>query len=154
MQRQHLHMIYFWYARPVPDGMKLLPVDSEMADVVARTWKFNRPESAELIKAYVKTFPSLALVTNTGHHVGHMVGDSTNCMGMLYIQPEFRRRGFAKIIISNLAQLYFQHGANAYVIIERPDIPSLKLHTSIGFQIVSDIMLEFVVCHPRNSILS
>nr|KAG5691454.1 hypothetical protein BaRGS_017297 [Batillaria attramentaria] len=122
-----------------------------MVDTVNATWKFASKGSDMFIRAMVQQFPSAALLTESGQHVGHMVGEHYGPMGMLYVQPEFRGQGLAKVIVTNLAQKYFGLGEDAYVIVETTNEKSLKLHQSVGFKVVPDIMVAWLGCGPQNS---
>lgn len=121
---------------PLPDGMKLVKVTEEMADKINSTWKYADKGSDKFIRSLVRSFPSLALLSDRGQHIGHMVGRSPQSMGFLYVQPEFRGRGFGKIITSNLAQKYFDVADDVYMFVESTNLPSLKLHEAVGFQTV------------------
>jgi GNAT superfamily N-acetyltransferase len=120
----------------VPEGIKLSPVTREAAAIVNSTWKFSSPDSLVYINDRIRTLPSLMMTTSDGRHVGHMIGHGAAGMGVLYVFPEFRRKAYAKVIITHLAHKFFQMGYEAYVCVECDNEGSLNLHTSVGFQLV------------------
>ena len=131
------------FNRPVPEEVKMLPISEEHVTVVDTTWKFTTEGSDSYIKDLIQHHPSLILFTECGQHVGHMLGKGNGTLGMLYVQPQFRRKGYAKVIISQLAQKYFDKGEDVYVTIEEDNPNSINLHQSVGFKIVPDLKLMF-----------
>ncbi|XP_070192148.1 glycine N-acyltransferase-like protein 3 isoform X2 [Littorina saxatilis] len=147
--RQNLKQI------PVPEGMKISPVTEDVVDVVNSTWKFICEGSDLYIRDLVRHQPSVFLTMEDGQHVGHMLGNSYGAMGMLYIQPHFRRKGYAKVIVSQLAAKYFEEGCDVYVMIEEDNEKSINLHHSVGFKTVPNFKVAWMrtvpkTCEPRS----
>ncbi|XP_076452512.1 glycine N-acyltransferase-like protein 3 isoform X2 [Babylonia areolata] len=120
----------------VPDGIKIRSVSSADIKRMNSTWEYSFEGSDTYMQESVRHYPSVYLQTGSGHHVGHMVGTSYGTLGMLYVYPEFRRNGYAKVIVSQLAQKYFDRGEDAYVFVEENNLPSQRLHESLGFRSV------------------
>ena len=107
--------------------MKIQPVSEDYVHIVYSTWKFSGEHTEMFIRHLVEQHPSIVLTTDTGQHVGHLLGQSYGGMGMLYIQPEFRRKGYAKVIISQLMQKYLEMGEDVYMVIETDNSTSLNM---------------------------
>ena len=131
--------------------MKILPISEDFVRIVDSTWKFSEEGSEVFIRELLKRHPSVVLTTNSGQHVGHMMGQGFGAIGMLYVQQEFRRKGYAKVIVSQLAQKYFDEGEDAYVVIEKDNSASMNLHLSVGFKVVPDIQLAWMRYIPKCS---
>ena len=138
-----------FFNRPVPEGMKIQPISEDYVQIVDSTWKFSGENTEVFIRQLVEQHPSIVLTTDSGQHVGHMMGQSYGGMGMLYIQPEFRRKGYAKVIVSQLAQKYFDMGENAYVVIEADNSASINLHQSLNIKAVPNFQIAWMIYTPK-----
>jgi len=67
------------------------------------------------------------MTKDSGQHVGHLLGQSYGGMGMLYIQPEFRGKGYSKVISSQLMQKYLDTREDVYMVIQTDNSASLNL---------------------------
>ena len=139
----------FVFTRPVPDGMKISAISEEDVDVVNSTWKFSGVCTTEHIINQIEHFPSVLLKSDSGEHIGHMLGETSGTLGILYVHPSFRGKGYAKVIISQLAHQYFDMGEDVYVFIEESNPLSLNLHRSLGFKVVPDLQLSWFKCYPE-----
>ncbi|XP_076448554.1 glycine-N-acyltransferase-like protein 3 isoform X2 [Babylonia areolata] len=131
---------------PVPEGTKLRAATTADVSRIFSTWKFAGDRTDYLIQERVERYPSVYLETDTGHHVGHMLSTNYGTMGMLYVNPDFRRKGYAKVLISHMAQKFFDMGKDAHVFIEEDNSPSRKLHEGLGFWVVSGMKFVWVKC--------
>ena len=134
---------------PVPEGMKSSPIPDDYISIVDSTWKFTEEGTESVIRQLLEHHFSVVLTSDDGQHVGHMMGQSYGSMGQLYVHPQFRRKGYAKVIISQLAQMYFDKGEDAYVVIEDDNLPSINLHLSVGFKAVPDFKMAWMIYTPK-----
>ena len=139
----------FVFTRPVPDGVKISAISEEDVDVVNSTWKFSGAVTADFIRNQIMHSPSVILKSDSGEHIGHMLGETSGTIGILYVQPPFRGKGYAKVIISQLAHQYFDMGEDVYVFVEESNPVSLNLHRSLGFKVVPDLQLSWIECYPE-----
>ncbi|XP_076448066.1 glycine N-acyltransferase-like protein 3 isoform X2 [Babylonia areolata] len=130
---------------PAPEGVKLRSATTADVGVIISTWKFGSNATEAFVRTWIQDFPSVYLETETGQHVGHMTGKSGGTMGLLYVNPEFRRKGYAKVIVTQLAQKYFDRG-EVYVRIQDDNQPSQCLHKSLGFREVPDSKVVVMWC--------
>ncbi|KAL8595179.1 hypothetical protein ACOMHN_013852 [Nucella lapillus] len=133
-------------SHPVPEGMRTRPVSSSDSGCISSTWPFSFQGSDTYITKCAQRFPSVCLGTANGHHVGHMLGISCSALGLLYVKPEFRGQGYAKVIISHLAQKYFESGEDVYVSIAESNVTSQKVHRSLGFRRVTGSRIVWINC--------
>ncbi|KAL8559383.1 hypothetical protein ACOMHN_045103 [Nucella lapillus] len=131
---------------PVPSELKVQPISNTEVKMIQSTWKFSTFLKESYIQNIVEKYPSFCLVTENGHYVGHMVGTSNGTMGFLYVSPEYRGRGYAKVIISQLSQKYFDRGEDAYIFVEENHFVSKNLNKSLGFREAFNENLSFVIC--------
>ncbi|KAL8612196.1 hypothetical protein ACOMHN_018485 [Nucella lapillus] len=134
-------------ARILPAGLKFQAVSETEARTICTTWKYSQFASETYMKKQIEESSSVYLATEHGRHVGHMICRSYGTIGLLFVNPEFRGKGYAKIIVSQLAQNLFDRGDDAvYVFIEEDNIPSRNLHEAMGFREVSGGNSTWLFC--------
>ena len=129
--------------------MKIQPISEDYIHTVHSTWTFSGEHTEMFIRHLVEQHPSIVMTTDSGQHVGHLVGQSYGAMGMLYIQPEFRRKGYAKVIFSQLAQKYLEMGEDLYMVIEIDNSASLNWCLFFNMKPVSNIQIAWVTFTPK-----
>ena len=136
--------------RPLPEGMTVSSIGEEELETVISNWKYGANGGMGYARDQLAHFPSVVLKSECGEHVGHMLGYTFRTIGMLHVLPQFRRKGYAKVIISQLVQKYFDMGEDAYVNIEIDNEVSVKLHESLGFKAVPDMQITWVAHFPED----
>ena len=129
--------------------MKIQPVSEDYIHSVHSTWSFSGEHTEMFIRHLVEHHPSIVMTTDSGQHVGHLLGQSYGGMGMLYIQPEFRRKGYAKVIFSQLAQKYLEMGEDLYMVIEIDNSASLNWSRFFNMKPMSNIQIAWVTFTPK-----
>ena len=125
--------------------MKIQPVSEAYVPIVQSTWKFSGEHTEMFIRHLVEEYPSIVMTTDSGQHVGHLLGQSYGGVGMLYIQPEFRRKGCAKVIFSQLSQKYLEMGEEMYMVIETHNSASLNLSRFFNLEPVPNVQIALRV---------
>ena len=136
------------FTRPVPDGMKTSALSEQDVGTVNSTWKYCTERTLVYIRDQVQHFPSVVLKTDSGQHVGHMLGESSGTIGNLHVLPEFRKKGHSKILVSQLARQYLELGEDVYVFVEETNAVSFGLHQSLGFRVVPDVQILWIRSNP------
>uniref|UniRef100_A0A0B6ZAY4 Glycine N-acyltransferase-like protein n=1 Tax=Arion vulgaris TaxID=1028688 RepID=A0A0B6ZAY4_9EUPU len=135
--------------RPVPAGLHLRSLDPVNDPyIVMSTWKHSRKYADDFVRALVKCFPSVGLFDKDDNCVGYELGLQDETVGLLYVMPEARGQGLAKVIISQLAHKYFEIGLPTSAVVISGNEASLKLHQNLGFKVVCE--LEFVLHVPHD----
>ena len=129
--------------------MKIQPVSEDYINIVNSTWKFSGEHTEMFIRHLVEEHPSIVMTTDSGQHVGHLLGQSHGGPGMLYIQPDFRRKGYSKVILSQLARKYREMGEDMYMVIEVDNSASLKLCRFFNLKPVPNIQIAWVTFTPK-----
>ena len=101
------------------------------------------------IRHLVEEHPSIVMTTDSGQHVGHLLGQSYGGMGMLYIQPEFRRKGYSKVIIPQLAQKYFETEEEVYAVRDIDNSAAQNLHQFFSIKPLPNIQTAWVISTPK-----
>ena len=138
----------FVFTRPVPDGMKTSAISEEDVDLVTSTWKYSKEGAVGHIKHQLQHFPSVVLKSNSGEHIGHVLGQTCGNLGLLYVLPQFRGRGYGRVLVSQLAHKYFLMGEDVYAEIEETNHASMRLNESIGLKAVPGGEMYWIKCSP------
>ncbi|KAG9274807.1 glycine N-acyltransferase-like protein 3 [Astyanax mexicanus] len=115
-------------------SVQLSSLQEAHVDLVNRTWKFNSGKYSErLIRNMVRSYPSYCVLGSDGQPVAWILTYSYCAMGMLYTLPEHRGRGYARALISAMAQKLLSEGYPVYCYIEEENTLSYRLFQSLGF---------------------
>ncbi|KAM4591252.1 glycine N-acyltransferase-like protein 3 [Odontesthes bonariensis] len=103
-------------------------------DLVNKTWKFGGNEQGyRNIKNLISNFPSCCIVDAQGQPVAWMLVYDYCAMGILYTEPEHRRKGYASVLVSTMAKKLHAEGYPLYCFIEEDNMVSYKLFKNMGF---------------------
>jgi ribosomal protein S18 acetylase RimI-like enzyme len=133
----------------VPEGLKLVPLGDSDVDHVNSVWKYAGPTTKLFLQHALHYHPSIAMVTDDGRRVGHILGQGEGIMGTLHVEPEFRRRGYGKILTTHLAQRYFDMGKEVFAYVDKDNDMSLTLHLSAGFKVVPGVEVTWIQHVPN-----
>ncbi|CAG5132323.1 unnamed protein product, partial [Candidula unifasciata] len=135
--------------RPVPRDLTMRDLDPLTdTDLVISTWKYSRAHADEFVRALITHFPSVGLFDQNNQCLGFELTLQDETTGLLYVLPEARGRGLAKVIISQLAHKNFALGLPAAALVVSGNATSLKLHLDLGFRILCE--LTYVLHIPRD----
>ncbi|KAG7462899.1 hypothetical protein MATL_G00189580 [Megalops atlanticus] len=103
-------------------------------DLVNKTWKFGGDEKGyKNIKKLVSHFPTCCIIDENGQPVSWVLVYDYCALGMLYTLPEYRGKGYAKILISTIARRLHAQGYPVYCFIEEENELSYRLFKNLGF---------------------
>ena len=129
--------------------MKIQPVSEDYIHIVHSTWNFSEEHTEMFIRHLVEEHPSIVMTTDSGQHVGHLLGQSYGGVGMLYIQPEFHRKGYAKVIISQLAQKYIETEEEVYAVRDTDNSAANNLHQFFNIKPLPKLQTAWVTSTPK-----
>ncbi|XP_041354433.1 glycine N-acyltransferase-like protein 3 [Gigantopelta aegis] len=136
---------------PVPEhlNMKSLESRNEVVETIAANWPYSEPGVEEFIRQMIDTFPSRCLVDKEDNLIGYAIGESW-MLGMLFVKPEYRGRGYGKVIMSQLASVYVRSGDSPVVCIVLDNPVSIKMHEQIGFKVIPGVTPSWMRSEPVN----
>ncbi|XP_046555930.1 glycine N-phenylacetyltransferase-like [Haliotis rubra] len=138
--------------RPIPDGFTVTSLKPDQSEMANSNWKFSSEYSINYIRDIIGKMPSCCLYDNTGDVVGYAFTYHYGFLGMLHVKEDYRGKGYAKVIVSHLAQKCLQEQKYVSVVVESDNHLSLKLHTDLGFVEVPDLRLSWVDLTPTSNI--
>ncbi|XP_069086080.1 glycine N-acyltransferase-like protein 3 isoform X2 [Pleurodeles waltl] len=116
------------------------------AELVDKTWAFGGSDcSLQYVRACITNSPSRCCLTQYSERaISWALTDQYWAIRMAYTLPEYRGKGYAKCIVSSLADLLRQDGRPVYCHVEEDNEPSKALFRSLGFkEVTSDKLLWF-----------
>lgn len=97
-------------------------------------WKFGKNDGAvRMIRNMIANFPSCCVLDAEGKPVSWILTYASCAIGMLYTLPEHRGKGYAKILVSSLAERNHAQGYPVYCFIEEENTVSYRLFANLGF---------------------
>ena len=129
--------------------MKIQPISEDYVRIVHSTWKFSGEHTEMFIRHLVEQHPSVVMTTDSGEHVGHLVGQSYGTLGMLYMQPEFRRKGYSKVLGSQLAWKYHEMEEDPYTIVEIGNSAALNFNRSFNMKPLPNFQITWMTFTPK-----
>ncbi|XP_028323803.1 glycine N-acyltransferase-like protein 3 [Gouania willdenowi] len=103
-------------------------------DLVNKTWKFGGNQLGyNTIENLIINFPSCCILDEQDQPVSWILMYDYCAMGILYTLPEYRGRGYAKVVITTMAKKLASEGYPAYCFIEEDNKLSYKLFKNLGF---------------------
>ncbi|XP_062387595.1 glycine N-acyltransferase-like [Sardina pilchardus] len=121
-----------------PPGCLIQPLRPEHAELVNGNWKYGGDaDSYNSVRRYITHLPSLCVIPEDGSAAGTPVSwvllYPHSALGLLYTLPEYRRRGYARALVSRFSEMLFEEGYPVYCFVEEGNSASCSLFQSIGF---------------------
>lgn len=118
----------------VSSGTSLSSLNESHTDLVSQMWKFGKNDGAvRMIRNMIANFPSCCVLDAEGKPVSWILTYASCAIGMLYTLPEHRGKGYAKILVSSLAERNHAQGYPVYCFIEEENTVSYRLFANLGF---------------------
>ncbi|XP_041350973.1 uncharacterized protein LOC121369957 [Gigantopelta aegis] len=135
---------------PVPEhlNMKSLESRNEVVETITGNWPYTSPGIPGLVKQLLDSFPSRCLVDKEDNLIGYALGQSWGSLGMLFVRPEYRGRGYGRVIISQLANVYVTNGQSSVVCIYESNPASKRLHKKLGFKLIPELCVSWLTMVP------
>ncbi len=107
------------------------------AQTVFDHWSFNYLTSLEDVSAEINELPSAGLfLKETGQLISWVMYHPPNGMSRLHTLNEYRRQGYAALVIRYMSKRMAQAGHVPYVNIEKSNMNSRKLFEKLGFRFI------------------
>ncbi|KAM4607987.1 glycine N-acyltransferase-like protein 3 [Polymixia lowei] len=113
---------------------RMSPLNDSHIELVNSTWKFGGNEKGYMIiKNLISNFPSLCITDGCGQPLSWILVYDYCAMGLLYTLPEYRGKGYAKVLVSCMAKKLHAQGYPVYCFIEEENTTSYVLFKNLGF---------------------
>ncbi|XP_067675792.1 glycine N-acyltransferase-like protein 3 [Haliotis asinina] len=133
--------------RPVPEGCVMSTLKADDAALVDSTWDLRSGDvSGDYIRHLITTLPTTCLYNQEGEVMGYALTYHYGCLGVLYVPEKYRGKGYGKVAMSHLVQKHLQEKKEVLVMIQRVNIPSIKMHEGIGFTVLPYMRYDWIFC--------
>lgn len=113
---------------------RISSLNESHVSLVNNTWKFGGDEQGfQFIKYLISYFPTCCITDEEDRPVSWVLLYDYYAIGVLYTVPEYRQRGYAKILISTIAARLNAQGCPVYCFIEEENYLSYRLFRKLGF---------------------
>lgn len=123
-----------------PDDLYVDFLDADHAEIVNDSWPHKFEGSLEFIRTTIQLNFGLGLFRKADKKLlsfglfAHYGG-----IGMLYTPEEFRRKGYAAIVILAISKELVARGLNPHAYVLHPNKPSATLFRKLGFEVADNI---------------
>ncbi|XP_077981967.1 uncharacterized protein LOC144436974 [Glandiceps talaboti] len=140
----------------IPPEFEIKSLSPKDATYVAETWKYSSQFTASILEEYLRypeVFHSSGVFKKFQQQpVSLAIVGQFGDISIEYTHPEYRRRGFMKAVICDLATKMLDRNDRPYVVISKSNDASLEIHKKLGFSLVEDggiSWTEFENCLSR-----
>jgi len=139
--------------RNLPDGLQIISLTGEHAQVVNDHWTYRGPHSMAMIQSIFARgveMPARAGrgVTVDGELVAWCIVYKSGSVGMLYTKEAFRCRGLGRLVAASVASRLASASLQPYCHIVHDNDASMRLFAGLGFERCPDEDCEWVGCGP------
>ncbi|XP_016331839.1 glycine N-acyltransferase-like protein 3, partial [Sinocyclocheilus anshuiensis] len=121
-------------------GLRLALLSPAHAHLVNSTWKYGGDHNSyNSVQNYITHNPSLCVIEEGGTEpVSWLLVYQHAALGLLYTLPQHRREGYAKLLVSVMAENLLDRGHPVYCFVEKENDSFYKLFTSLGLSSIND----------------
>lgn len=125
----HLNSLLFF--RAIPDGFKISELSEIHTDIVRKSRSYAGKK--ESITYQITNFLSVLIETDDGHPVAWEVQHEFGAIGMLHVEPEYRRNKLGSIVTRTLANKLIKDGQLVFALVEENNSTSIAFHENNGY---------------------
>eukprot|EP00105_Crassostrea_gigas_P034582 XP_019918730.1 PREDICTED: glycine N-acyltransferase isoform X5 [Crassostrea gigas] len=117
--------------RAIPDGFKISELSEIHTDIVRKSRSYAGKK--ESITYQITNFLSVLIETDDGHPVAWEVQHEFGAIGMLHVEPEYRRNKLGSIVTRTLANKLIKDGQLVFALVEENNGTSIAFHENNGY---------------------
>ncbi|XP_052701302.1 glycine N-acyltransferase-like protein 3 isoform X3 [Crassostrea angulata] len=117
--------------RPIPDGFQISELSEIHTDIVQKSWSYASKKKS--ITYQITNFQSVMIETDDGRPVAWGVQHEYGAIGMLHVEPEYRRNKLGSIVTRTLANKLIKDGQLVFALVEENNDTSIAFHENNGY---------------------
>ncbi|XP_061174336.1 glycine N-acyltransferase-like isoform X2 [Saccostrea echinata] len=122
----------------IPDGFKLSELQQTHVENVRNAWPYRDgfEQYADLrqwIRYHIDNFPTVCIETEDGRPVAWEFQQEYGAVGMLHVEPEYRRLKLGSVVTRILAQKLVKDGQLVFACVEERNETSVTFHENNGY---------------------
>jgi ribosomal protein S18 acetylase RimI-like enzyme len=129
--------------RELSDGFRISPLNLSQSHVenVCKSWdpEGEYDQYADLkcwIKYHISNFHTVCIETENGRPVAWELQQEYGGIGMLYVEPEYRRANLGSIVTRTLAGKLIKDGQLVFGCVEDNNVTSVNFHKKNGYELM------------------
>lgn len=129
----------------MPDGFRETELSERHLEVVIKSWPYSEEmdqlaSTEKWLKYHLANFSTVCIETDDGRPVAWELQQVYGGIGMLHVEPEYRRNKLGSIVTRTLAEKLTKDDQLVFACINRQNDPSIAFHENNGFvRLPSDI---------------
>jgi ribosomal protein S18 acetylase RimI-like enzyme len=128
------------FFRDIPDGYKISELNQSHIENVRNSWEYKKVyELADLryrIGYNISNFHTMCIETEDGRPVAWELQQEYGGLGMLYVEPEYRRANLGSIVTRTLAGKLADDGQLVFAFVEDKNETSINFHEKNSFTLI------------------
>lgn len=125
------------FDRPLPDGFRETELSERHLDVLCKTWPYSKSNefssTERWLKYHICNFPTVCIETDDGCPVAWELQQEYGSVGMLHVEPEYRRKKLGSIVSRTLAKKLNKGGHLILALVTENNDPSVRFHEKNGY---------------------
>lgn len=122
----------------MPDGFRETELSERHLEAVIKAWPYteemNQFASVEKwFKYHFSYFPSVCIETDDGRPVAWELQHEYGDIGVLHVEPEYRRNKLGSIVSRTLAKKLTKDGQLVFACVNEDNEPSIAFHENNGY---------------------
>ncbi|XP_062587280.1 glycine N-acyltransferase-like [Saccostrea cucullata] len=122
----------------IPDGFKLSELQQTHVENILNSWhhRDEYEQYADLrqwMRYQIDTLPTVCIKTEDGRPVAWQIQYENTGMGMLYVEPEYKRLKLGSVVKRTLAQKLVKDGLLVFACVDDKNETSVTFHENNGF---------------------
>jgi GNAT superfamily N-acetyltransferase len=145
-------LFFSFLCSQLPDGYSFSELGSSEANLVNSEWDYNiKDKTVPYIRNLILTMPHACVRDSlTNAPVAYELTFVFGAMAILYVRPNYRRKGLAKAVICSLARKHLDRGRHAFCWVDVDNSTSIRLHEQCGLTFIDDYETMIMAYTPAS----
>lgn len=117
-----------------PSNITLKPLSADNAEVVDNLWPNKHHGSLFLIKRLIQMNPNIAAFDENSELMGWCLRLQSGPLGALQVQPNFKRRGIATLLIIAMCKILENMNQDTFALVNYSNIAASQMFLKLGFK--------------------
>jgi ribosomal protein S18 acetylase RimI-like enzyme len=133
--------LYFIIFRKIPDGFKISELKQCHVENLRNAWGYKEryEEHADLrcwIRYLITHLHNICIQTEDGRPVAWELQYEYGGLGMLYVEPDYRRAKLGSIVTKTLAEKVVKDGQSVFSVVDVKNSISVNFHEKNGYTLL------------------
>lgn len=129
----------------MPDGFRETELSECHLEILCKTWPYSKSNAERWLKYHISNFLTVCVETDAGCPVAWELQQENGSVGILYVEPEYRRKKLGSIVSRTLAKKLNKGGQLVIALVSENNTPSIGLHEKNGY-VRLPFKVSFIEC--------